>query len=209
MTRMPSLETERLIIRPFALSDLDAIHRIIDLEQADAETGTAGAQTREQRRTWLEWSVLNYDQLAWMYQPPYGDRAIVLRSSGELIGACGYVPAMGPFGLLPALRGSEELASARRFTPELGLYWQVALAHQRHGYASEAARALIDYAFTSMNLKRIIATTEHSNTASIGVMRKAGMQIETNPESEPPWFQVVGIRWNDAPQQTGAPDVVQ
>ncbi len=191
---MPVLETDRLLIRPLALADLDAIYRILDVEQADAETGTAGAQSREQRRAWLEWSVMNYDQLAWMYQPPYGDRALVLKATGELIGAAGYVPALGPFGLLPSLRGGDSSASARRFTPEFGLYWQVALAHQRQGYASEAARALIDYAFAHLNLKRIIATTAHANLASIGVMRKAGMRIETNPESDPPWFQVVGIK---------------
>lgn len=194
MTAMPTLETERLIIRPFALSDLDAVHHLLDLEQADAETGTAGAQTREQRQAWLEWSVLNYAQLAWMFQPPYGDRAMVLKSSGELIGACGYVPALGPFGLLPTIQANEALARAARFAPEVGLYWQVARAHQRHGYASEAARALIAYAFAHINLKRIIATTTHDNAASIGVMQKAGMRIEANPLPVPPWFQVVGIR---------------
>ena len=194
MTAMPTLETERLIIRPFALSDLDALHHLLDLEQADAETGTAGAQTREQRQAWLEWSVLNYAQLAWMFQPPYGDRAMVLKSSGELIGACGYVPALGPFGLLPTIQANEALARAARFAPEVGLYWQVARAHQRHGYASEAARALIAYAFAHINLKRIIATTTHDNAASIGVMQKAGMRIEANPLPVPPRFQVVGIR---------------
>lgn len=194
MTAMPTLETERLIIRPFALSDLDALHHLLDLEQADAETGTAGAQTREQRQAWLEWSVLNYAQLAWMFQPPYGDRAMVLKSSDELIGACGYVPALGPFGLLPTIQANEALARAARFAPEVGLYWQVARAHQRHGYASEAARAVIAYAFAHINLKRIVATTTHDNAASIGVMQKAGMRIEANPLPVPPWFQVVGIR---------------
>ena len=47
-----------------------------------------------------------------------------------------------------------------------------------------------------MHLKRIVATTEHENAASIGVMRKAGMRLERNPFADPPWMQVVGIRDN-------------
>jgi hypothetical protein len=38
-----------------------------------------------------------------------------------------------------------------------------------------------------------VATTEHANIASIGVMRKLGMRIERNSLSEPPWLQVVGV----------------
>jgi RimJ/RimL family protein N-acetyltransferase len=193
---MPPLETDRLIIRPFALGDLEAAHRILDVDLAAANTGTAGAQTLERRRSWLEWSVLNYEHLAWMYQPPYGDRAVALKATGELIGAAGFVPAMGPFGLLPSLRAGEDLATARLHVPEFGLYWEIAPAHQRRGYATEAARALIDYAFTRLNLKRIVATTSDDNAASIAVMRKAGMRIERNPEPEPEWFQVVGILEN-------------
>ncbi len=52
---------------------------------------------------------------------------------------------------------------------------------------------MLDYAFGEMRLKRIVATTTYDNTASIGVMRKLGMQIERNPQDDPPWLQVVGL----------------
>lgn len=84
------------------------------MELADANTGTDGAQSREQRRAWLEWSVMNYEQLAYMHQPPLGDRAIELRSSGELIGACGYNPALGPYALLPGLLPERVTRAASR-----------------------------------------------------------------------------------------------
>ncbi len=190
--QMPNLQTDRLVIRPFCADDLEAAFRILDVELADANTGTDGAQSREQRRAWLEWSVMNYEQLAYMHQPPLGDRAIELRSSGELIGACGYNPALGPYALLPGFAAGA--GDPRRFTLEIGLYWAISPAHQRQGYASEAARALIDYAFAQLNLQRIVATTAYDNAASIAVMRKAGMRIEQNPDTEPPWFQVVGIK---------------
>ena len=41
--RVRPFETDRLVIRPFVMDDLDAIHRILDIELAEAETGTAGA----------------------------------------------------------------------------------------------------------------------------------------------------------------------
>ena len=193
MTRMPPLETARLIIRPFVMPDLDALHRIVDVELSEADFGTQGAQSLDERREWLEWAVLNYDQLAKMYQPPYGDRAIVLKQSGQLIGAIGYVPCMMPFGQLPAFADGLDEATRRLATCELGLYYGLAPAHQRQGYASEAAAAMVEYAFQSLGLRRVVATTTYDNAGSMGVMRKLGMQIERNPFPDPPWLQVVGM----------------
>ncbi len=194
--RVPPLETERLLIRAFTMDDLDAIHRILDVELGDAEMGTEGAQGIEERRQWLQWTVMNYEELAKLYQPPYGDRAVTLKATGEVIGAAGYVPCLMPFGQLPSLRTADDEMLALS-TTEFGLFWAIAPAHQRKGYASEAARALIDYAFTHLHLKRIVATTDYENVASMGVMRKVGMRIEQNPYSDPPWLQVVGILDNN------------
>jgi RimJ/RimL family protein N-acetyltransferase len=189
---MPALETSRLIIRHFTLDDLDAIHRILDVELRDADFGSEHAQTLNARRTWLQWSVLNYEQLAQLYQPPYGDRAIVLKTTGEPIGACGYVPSFGAFGQLPSWHESHRLYH----TPEFGLYYALSPKHQRHGYATEAAQALIDYAFQTLKLKRIIATTTHDNAASQRVMQKLGMTIQRNPYPDPHYLQVVGVLEN-------------
>ena len=52
--------------------------------------------------------------------------------------------------------------------------------------------------FETMNLGRIIATTEFENTASMAVMGKLGMRIERNPAPDPPWLQVVGVLENPA-----------
>jgi RimJ/RimL family protein N-acetyltransferase len=130
--------------------------------------------------------------LAQLYQPPYGDRAIVRKDDGQLIGSVGLVPAYGPFDQLPyfvSRSGCED----RRFRPEMGLFWAVDRDFQRQGYASEAAQALVDYAFGQLNLSRIIATTEYSNEGSMGVMKRIGMTIQKNPYPDPVWFQVVGI----------------
>ncbi len=157
--RVPPLETERLIIRPFTVDDLDDVHQLLDVDLHDANFGSEGATTRDERRKWLEWTVMNYEELAKLYQPPYGDRAVTLKSTGQVIGACGYVPSFGPFGQLPAFRSATANDDTERlFTPEFGLFYAFSPAFQRQGYATEAAKALIDYGFRQLNLRRIVAT---------------------------------------------------
>lgn len=181
---MPVLETARLIIRPFVMEDLDEIHRIFDLE------AMIEPQPLEERRAWLEWSVRSYTELEKLSQAPYGDRAVVLKDDGRLIGSVGLVPLIGPFGQLPYFGGSSRPCA---FTAEMGLFWALERASRGKGFAAEAARALITFAFSGLNMARLTATTEHANLPSRRVMERLGMRIETNPLPEPEWFQVVGI----------------
>lgn len=193
--QMPTLHTRRLLIRPFTLDDLDDIHPILS-----ASFPAEPAVTRDERRRWLQWAALNTEQLAQLRQPPYGDRAIVLKPAGALIGACGFVPCLMPFAQLPALRGAALTSTGERpFAPsltstEFGLFYAISSAHRRQGYASEAARAMLAYAFGELGLRRVVATTDYDNLASVGVMRKLGMSIERNPYPDPLWLQVVGVR---------------
>ncbi|NJR12974.1 GNAT family N-acetyltransferase [bacterium] len=182
------ITTERLIIRPFIASDFDAIHAV--LNSAFGEVPLA------ERRRWLQWSILNEATLAWMYQPPYGDLAVVRRDTHELIGSVGLVPAYGPFERLPSFQQRLATPNTTHFTTEMGLFWGIHASHRRQGYAAEAALALVDTAFQRLNLQRIVATTDFDNEASVGVMRKIGMTIERNPDADPPWFQVVGVKFN-------------
>lgn len=197
---MPALETERLVIRPFVMEDLAGVHQLLDAAvpspPGTLAPGSDGSQVLEERRGWLHWSTLNYVELARLYQPPYGDRAVVLKGNGSLIGACGYVPLLGPFDQLSGIGRPELTTPARFFTSEIGLFYAFLPTFRGKGYATEAARALVDYAFAQLRLKRIVATTTYSNARSMAVMARLGMRIERNPFSEPPWFQVVGILEN-------------
>lgn len=170
--RVPPLSTPRLIVRELGAGDRAAVDRLLEGDRA----------------RWLEWTRLGYEQLAELHQPPYGERAIELRGSGEVGGLVGLVPSLGPFGLLPSWPEPGPLHH-----PEVGLYWLVAPDHRGRGIASEAAAALIAHAFAELHLARVVATTEHENAASIGVMRRLGMRIERNPAAEPWWFQTVGV----------------
>jgi len=192
MTAMPELYTERLLIRPFVMDDLQNMHQV----NLDAGWAEDTPDDLEKRRKWLEWQVINYDALANLYQQPYGDRAVVLKQTGEFVGSVGLVQAFGPFGQLPHYQALGITHSYNM--PEFGMFWAFLKAHWGQGYATEAAQALIDYAFKEMSIKRIIATTEHENENSQAVMRRLGMKVEKNPLPDPFWFQVVGILENES-----------
>jgi RimJ/RimL family protein N-acetyltransferase len=189
------IETPRLIIRTFKLDDLPEIHRILDKTFGDGSKTNNDPEALEERRSWLQWSILNQKWLLNLHQPPYGERAITLKKNGKLIGAVGYVPCLNLFEQIPQLRYTDSASGYA--TTEFGLYWTIDPDHQRQGYATEAAQGMIDFAFKQLHLKRIIATTEYSNIASQGVMRKVGMKITRNPLPDPPWLQVVGVLENN------------
>ena len=196
---MPTLETPRLSIRSFVKEDLPDAYQLLDVDLRDANLGTEPINTLAERALWLEWNVLNYTQLAKLHQPPYGDRAIILRTTRTLIGACGFVPCLNTFEQLPSFQVPGQGRSRGLYSTEFGLFWAISPAHQNRGYATEAARALSDYAFQHLCLRRVIAETDYDNAASMAVMRKLGMRIEKNPLTEPPWLQVVGILENPSP----------
>ena len=179
---MRTLETDRLIIRAFTLEDGDAYSRLLD-----AAFGVDSYGSPDAKRVVFEYQVAADAGLALLHQPPYGDRAIVLRSSGHIVGSVGFAPCLMPFGQLPSFEPTT------RFTSEVGLFWALFPDQQDHGYATEAAAAMVAYAFAELRLRRIVATTEHDNTRSLNVMRRLGMRIERNPRPEPAWFQSVGI----------------
>ncbi len=185
------LETDRIIIRPFIEGDLQTIHRILDQTFGDGtNVGNEGA--RQERKSWLQWSILSQEWLPKLYQTPYGDRAVVLRTTNQVIGAVGYVPLRDVYWQIPEL----EIPSRGYATTEVGLFWVIDPLHQKQGYATEAAQALIDHAFKEWRLARILATTDYSNVASQSVMRKLGMKLTRNPLPEPAWLQVVGVLEN-------------
>lgn len=187
-TWMPVLETERLFIRPYRPGDVDDLHRILDREIE----GDSSPEARDRRERYVRWSVTNYRELALLNQPPYGDRAIVRKEDGALVGACGLTPSMGPFGLLPSFPDVPE-AARRLFLPATGLFYALSPSVRGQGYATEAARALVEFAFEALQQWRVVATTTYDNEASMRVMRRLGMRVERNVDGEPPWFQVVGV----------------
>jgi hypothetical protein len=118
---------------------------------------------------------LSYTQLAKLYRPPYGERAVVHKQTQQLLGACGCVPCLDAFEqcaeFFPAPRPSHHWLS----TPEGSLFYAMTPAFRGQGFA-----------------------TEYENAASLGVRRKIAMGMAHNPYPQPPGLQIVGVLENDA-----------
>jgi RimJ/RimL family protein N-acetyltransferase len=183
---MPVLITPRLRIRPLELNDLQSCCDLF--ASIGWNDPTLGAEELVARRhSWLTWTIAGYRELERLYQPPLGERAIVSRSDDRFIGLVGYVPSFEPF---KRLKSFGENSQAGR-SMELGLFWALRKDAHGHGFATEAATALVTYAFTAMAVDRIIATTKHDNLASIAVMRRLKMSIDVYGLPHP-GLQIVG-----------------
>ena len=184
---MKVLETDRLVIRLFVLDDAPEFRRLLNEAFGQDRYGA-----EDTTRVVLEYNVIADKAHDALHQTPYGDRAIVLKRDGPLIGAVGFAPCLAPFGRLRSFDGTPHR------TPEVGLFWALLPEHWGKGYATEAARAMVSYAFDELELEQIVATTENDNFRSIAVMKRLGMTIERNPSDEPHWFQTVGVLVNPA-----------
>jgi ribosomal-protein-alanine N-acetyltransferase len=82
-------------------------------------------------------------------------------------------------------RESDQLVGHMVFHPWLGhatheIGWAISSGHQGHGYATEAAGALLDFAFRALGCHRMVATCQPENVASWRVMEKLGMRREAH-----------------------------
>ena len=180
--RIPTLETERLIIRELTMDDLEAINNVLN-------KSFGWEMPISERQRWLQWTVLGYEMFSMLEQPHYGERAILRKETGEIIGAVGIVPYLDTFNKVTAFNRSPSFPA----TAEVGLFWAIDPAHQRNGYAPEAALAMMEYLFNHEKLGRVIATTGYENLPSQKVMEKLGMTIQRLDEPQPPDQFVVGV----------------
>ena len=91
---------------------------------------------------------------------PWSLRAIVLRATATMVG---YVNFHGPPGVND---------TATPNAVELG--WTVFASHRKKGYATETARALMDWAAIEHGIHRFVSSTTPSNAPSLRVHDKLG-----------------------------------
>ncbi len=61
------------------------------------------------------------------------------------------------------------------FAPAVEVAWRLARAYWGKGYATEGARAAIEYAFSELKLQEVVAFTVPENVRSVAVMKRLGM----------------------------------
>ena len=151
---MVIVETERLILRQFCLSDADAMNRVFG--DAEVMRFGDGVKTAEWIHDWLCRCLEKYQQKSGI--EPW---AVVEKGSQEAIGYCGLF-------YFPDVCGQRET--------EIG--FRLARAYWGRGYATEAVLAVRDYGFNTLRIPRLISMIDPQNIASIRVAEKAGMQYE-------------------------------
>ena len=147
------LQTERLTLRPYALSDIPALMPLIGAREVAATTlRIPHPYTESDARSFIAGTQEGLPSDSEMRL------GIVLRESDTLCGGVG-------------LRIEADHRRA-----ELG-YW-IGVPYWGNGYAAEASRALVDYGFATLGLHRIFASHFANNPASARVLRKIGMRHE-------------------------------
>ncbi|MHB0964366.1 MAG: GNAT family N-acetyltransferase [Gemmatimonadaceae bacterium] len=152
MRKLPTLSTERLELRPFLLSDAKNVQLLAgDREVADTTLAIPHPYLDGMAESW----IVTHEG-AWTRH----ESATLAITEADA-------------GLVGAISLRIELPQRRA---ELG-YW-IGVPYWGRGYATEAARAMIEFGFRRLSLHRIYAHHFARNPASGRVMEKAGMQHE-------------------------------
>ena len=141
------IETQRLILRKFKVEDAPALHALNSDHLVMKYTGDLPFNDIEDAKQF----VRNYDHYN---LHGYGRWSVILKSNKNFIGWC---------GLKKHDSGYSDLGF--RFSQE----------HWNKGYATESAKACIEYGFTKLQLNEIIGRVAQDNIASIKVLEKLGM----------------------------------
>lgn len=149
MISPPTLETERLRIRPYREADIAELLPLIGAREVAATTlRIAHPYTEDDAREFL--ALTQEPDKIWL--------AVTLRADGRQIGGMG-------------LR-----LDTQHHHAELG-YW-LGVPYWGHGYATEGAREMLRYGFEELQLHRIFASHFKHNPASGRVLKKLGMCYE-------------------------------
>jgi ribosomal-protein-alanine N-acetyltransferase len=146
------LETERLLLRKFTLDDVAALTAVIG--DPIAMRWYPAPFDHDGVTTWIKGNIQRYQR------DGYGLWAMVLKASGELIGDCGC-----------AIQEVED-------KKEIEIGYHVRRDLWGNGYAPEAARACMEYAFNKVGARRVISIIRPENVNSRRVAEKNGLTCE-------------------------------
>ena len=154
---IPHLDTERLLLRAFDRNDLDPFADMVaDREVIHQATYDGTPMTRTQAWNWL------CLMLGHWHMRGFGIWAVEEKSTGDFIGRIG----------LQFLDWFEDVE----------LVWMLAKSAWGKGYASEGARAAIDYGLNTLDLPRVAAVINKENEPSIRLAERLGMEVEKEVE---------------------------
>jgi RimJ/RimL family protein N-acetyltransferase len=148
MVEIPLLETERLRLTAFGERHFEAYASM--LADASSTRFVGDGQPLDRMNAWRSMAML----LGHWALRGCGMWAVELKHSGEFVGRVGLHYPEG--------------------WPDLELGWMLMPGQRRKGYATEAARAALDFAFGALHASRAISLIRSENTASERVARRLG-----------------------------------
>lgn len=86
--------------------------------------------------------------------------------------------AVGPYAIFREDKLIGIVAAYRNSSYEYGLFYHLGKEYWGHGYATEAAKAVVDIAFSYPEIMRVSADAVIMNSASSRVLEKIGMKLE-------------------------------
>lgn len=161
----PTLETERLILRPPRPEDFEPWAAFAGDEEAARYLG--GVQPRA-----VAWRGMATMTGAWILRG-FGMFSVIEKASGDWVGRLGPWQPEGWPGT------------------EVG--WGIARAHWGKGYATEGAVAAIDWAFETHGWTEVIHTIDPANANSQAVARRLGSTLLRQALMPPPLNQVLDV----------------
>jgi RimJ/RimL family protein N-acetyltransferase len=162
-------ETDRLLLRLPAVSDLDAFVEIHE----DPEVLRHMIVLKESKGRVAAWRMLALLAGHWQLRG-YGQWTAVLKATGEVIGRVGLWHPEGWPGL------------------EVG--WVIRRSHWGQGLATEAARAAVRFAFDEVGADHLISMIRPNNPRSIRVAEKIGETLEQVTRFAGAKVHVYGVR---------------
>lgn len=147
---IPTIETERLILRAWRESDVEPF---LDFWADEDQTKHVGG-VRNRVGVWHGMSSANG---GWSLRG-CGMTAVEVKETGELVGNAGLHYPEG--------------------WPEREAGWIILPEHRRKGYASEAAIGALKYAYQNLGWETAVSLIDEGNLASEGVAKKLGAHCE-------------------------------
>jgi ribosomal-protein-alanine N-acetyltransferase len=173
------IETPRLLIRLYTLDDEDVagLHRILADERVMQYIGGEPSTSIEQTRQRVQ------KRIDMQHDMGYSFWAVVEKATGDIVGDC---------GLFPIELDRKDIA--------LGFY--IRRDRWGQGFATEAARACLEFGFKEIKPTRIVALVHPENMVSLRVLQKLGMTHRGTVQHRGSENELFVISMNDFNSQT-------